>query len=158
MFLGARGENEFKLVQKNLEKNLRKEIQKKIEKGQALLGQPRLPFGPDSGPACLPLPLSPARGRPPRPSQRRPRGGRTPAMGAPRPTGFTWSGRRPGLPGRPIRFVARALLLPASARERNRAVELRHSAIAGAAPLLTAGHFSDQTSTPKPPAPSPSLG
>jgi len=93
-----------------------------MEKGQALLGQPRLPFGLASGPACLPLPLSPARGRPPRPSQRRPRGGRTPAMGAPRPTGFTWSGRRPGLPGRPIRSVARASLLPPSARERNRSV------------------------------------
>jgi len=57
--------------------------------GQALLGQPRFPFGPDSGPACLPLPLSPARGRPPRPSQRRPRDGRTPAMGAPRPATST---------------------------------------------------------------------
>ena len=46
----------------NLEKNLRKEFQKK-RKGQALLGQPRFLFGPASGPACLPLILSPARGR-----------------------------------------------------------------------------------------------
>ena len=106
----------FKLVQMNLEKNLRKEIQKKMEKGQALLGQPRLPLGPRSGPACVPLPLSPARGRPPRLSQRWPRGGRTPAMGAPQPTGFTWSGRRPELPGRSIRSVARAP--PSSLRSR----------------------------------------
>ena len=91
-----------------------------MEKGQAQPGQPRLPFGPDRSPACLHLPLSPARGRLPRPSQRRPRGGRTPAMGAPRPTGFTWSGRRPGLPGRSIRPVARAPLPPPSARECNR--------------------------------------
>ena len=59
--MGVRGENDFKLVQINLERMWRKEIQKK-GKGQALLGQPRFPFGPASGPACLPLPLSPARG------------------------------------------------------------------------------------------------
>jgi len=119
------------MVQMNLEKNWRKEIQKKKwKRGQALLGQPRLPFGPGSGPACLPLP-SPARGRPPRPSQRRPRGGRTPAMGAPRPTGFTWSGRRPEPPGRSIRSVARASLPPPSARERNRS---RRSSAAAPSP------------------------
>jgi len=67
----------------NLEKNLRKEFQKK-SKGQALLGQLRFPFGPASGPACLPLLLSPARGRASL-HQRWPRGGRTPALDAPRP-------------------------------------------------------------------------
>jgi hypothetical protein len=60
--LGARGENDFKLVQMNLERIWRKEIQKKKRKGQALLGQPRFPFGPASDPACLPSP-SPSRAR-----------------------------------------------------------------------------------------------
>ena len=38
---------------------MRKEIQKKWKRGPALLGQPRLPFGPASGTACLPLPSLP---------------------------------------------------------------------------------------------------
>jgi len=119
--LGEKAGNDFIMVQMNLEKNLRKEIQKKMEKGHALPGQPRLPFGPESGPACFPLPLSPARGRLPRPSQRRPRGGRTPARSAPRPaTSTPWSGHRPGLPGHSIHPVAGAPLAPRSTREHNR--------------------------------------
>jgi len=79
-----------------------------------LLGQPRLPFGPDSGPACLPLPPL-SRARTPASSQPamatwRPYAG---VVDAPRPTGFTWSRRS-------IRSVARASLPPPSARERNR--------------------------------------
>jgi len=57
LLLGEKGENDFKVVQMILKKSLRKEIQKTMEKGQALLGQPRLPFGLASGPACPP-PLS----------------------------------------------------------------------------------------------------
>ena len=88
--MGARGENDFKLVQINLERIWRKEIQKK-GKGQALLGQPRFPFGPASGPACSPFLSLPHARRPPRSTRRRPRGGRppTPLVGtsarAPRP-------------------------------------------------------------------------
>ena len=60
------------------------------------MGQPRLPFGPASSPACLPVPSLSRVRRPPRPIQRRPRGGRTPTLGAPRPTTPSpWSGRRP---------------------------------------------------------------
>jgi len=108
------------MVQMNLENNLRKEIQKKWKRGPALLGQPRLPFGPASGPACLPPPPL-SRARTPALSQPatatwRPYAG---VVGAPRPTGFTWSGCRPELPGRSIRSVARAPLPPPSARERN---------------------------------------
>ena len=76
----------------NLERIGEKNFKKK-EKGTGAAGPTRLPFGPASSPACLPLPsLSRAR-RPPRPIQRRPRGGRTPALGAPRPATSTPPGR-----------------------------------------------------------------
>jgi len=138
----------------NLEKNLRKEM----EKGQALLGQPRLPFGPASGPACSPSPSLP-----------RADARLVPASVGPVATvRRRWAHRgRPASPGRVAGPGSQAVpfalspaplsFLPplASATE---AAELRRSAIAGAAPLLTAGHSSDQTSTPKPPTHSPSLG
>ena len=92
---------------------MRKEFQKK-EKGTGAAGPTRLPFGPASSPACLPLPsLSHAR-RPPCPIPRRPRGGRTPVLGAPRPTTPSpWSRRRPAPLDRSLHSVARAFsLLP----------------------------------------------
>jgi len=132
---GEKGVNDFQTVQMNLEKNLRKEIQKKKwKRGQALLGQPRLPFGPDSSPACLPH-LSPARATPaslhPAPVTWRPYAG---VVDAPRPTGLTWSGRRPEPPGRSTRSVARASLSHSSTRERNRS--RRSSAAAPSAEKL----------------------
>jgi hypothetical protein len=132
--LGARGENDFKLVQMNLEKNLRKEIQKKMEKGQALPGQPRLPFGPASGPACFPLPLSPARAAPalsqPASATWRPYAGEErAAAGHLHPP---WSGRRLGLPGHSLHSVARPS--PSSLRSRSAAAAIPPCAIAGESP------------------------
>ena len=84
MFLGARGENDFKLVQMNLERIWRKEIQKK-EKGAGAAGPTPLPFRPSKRPGLPPLSLSLPRADAPRSTRRRPRGGRTPALDAPRP-------------------------------------------------------------------------
>jgi len=141
----------------NLEKNLRKEIQKKMEKGQALPGQPRLPFGPASGPAYFPLPHSPARAAPalsqPASATWRPYAGEErAAAGHLHPP---WSGRRLGLPSHSIHSVARTSPLPPPSARAARPQQLRRSAIAGAAPLLTAGHSSAPNSTPKPPEHSP---
>jgi hypothetical protein len=111
----------------NLEKNLRKEIQKK-GKGAGAAGPTPPPFRPRSRPG-LPLPPPLFRARTPASSQLatatwRPYAG----DGRAAADGFTWSVRRPGLPGHSIRYVARASLLPPSARERNRS--RRSSAVA----------------------------
>ena len=82
--MGARGENDFKLVQMNLERIWRKEIQKK-EKGACAAGPTPLPFRPSKRPGLPPLSLSLPRADAPRSTRRRPRGGRTPALDAPRP-------------------------------------------------------------------------
>ena len=68
MFLGARGENDFKLVQKNLEKNLRKEIQKRNRKGAGAAGPTPPPFRPSKRPG-LPPPPPLSRARTPASSQ-----------------------------------------------------------------------------------------
>ena len=61
--MGARGENDFKLVQMNLERIWRKEIQKK-GKGAGAAGPTPLPFRPSERPGLPPpSPLSRARGR-----------------------------------------------------------------------------------------------
>ena len=63
MFLGARGENDFKLVQMNLERIWRKEIQKKKERGRRCWANPAsLSAQRAARPAPLSL-LSHARGR-----------------------------------------------------------------------------------------------
>ena len=64
MLLGARGQNDFNLVQKNLEKNLRKEIQKKNGEGAGAAGPTPPPFRPSERLGLLPPPpLSRACGR-----------------------------------------------------------------------------------------------
>jgi hypothetical protein len=111
LFLGARGENDFKLVQMNLERIWRKEIQKK-KKGAGAAGPTPLPFRPSKRPGLPPLSLSLPRADAPRSTRRRPRGGRTPALDAPRPASNPpWSGRRRRLPDHFARSVPRALLL-----------------------------------------------
>jgi len=54
LLLGARGENDFKLVQMNLEEFWRKEIQKKNRKGAGAAGPTPPPFRPSERPG-LPL-------------------------------------------------------------------------------------------------------
>ena len=149
--MGEKGGNDFEMVQMNLEKDLRKEIQKKWKRGQALMGQPRLPFGPDSGPACLPPPPL-SRAWTPASSQ--------PASATWRP--YAGDGRTAadrlhlvGTPARalrPLHSLCRPHLSPSSlhSRAQPQPYEICRSAIAGAAPLLTAGHSSAPTSTPKP--------
>jgi hypothetical protein len=106
--LGARGENDFKLVQMNLERIWRKEIQKK-KKGAGAAGPTPLPFRPSKRPGLPPLSLSLPRADAPRSTRRRPRGGRTPALDAPRPASNPpWSGRRRWLPGHFVHPVSPA--------------------------------------------------
>ena len=125
-----------------------------MEKGQALPGQPRLPFGPASGPACLPLSLSPPRAAPalsqPASATWRPYAGEERATaGHLHPP---WSGRQLGLPGHSIHPVARAPLPPPSTRERNRsrrAPPQRHRRSSSAAhrrPLQCPNHDTETTS------------
>ena len=116
----------------NLEKDLRKEIQKKNGKGGRRCWANPPPFRPRQRPG-LPPPPPLSRARTPASSEPatatwRPYAG---VVDAPRPTGFTWSGRRPELPGCSIRSVARASLPSPSARERNRS---RRSSAAAPSP------------------------
>ena len=155
MFLGARGENEFKLVQMNLERIWRKGIQKK--KGAGAAGPTPPPFRPSERPGLLPPPpLSRARmptsSQPASATWRPYAGEERAAAGHLHPP---WSGRRLGLPSHSIHSVARTSPLPPPSARAARPQQLRRSAIAGAAPLLTAGHSSAPNSTPKPPEHSP---
>jgi hypothetical protein len=115
--LGEKGENDFKVVQINLERIGEKNFKKK-KREQALLGRPAsLSAQPAARPAS-PSPLSPVRGARLAPSsdghvaavrRRWARRGRPP----PPP----WSGRRPAPPDHSLHSVARAS--PSSLRPRS---------------------------------------
>jgi hypothetical protein len=129
--LGARGENDFKLVQMNLERIWRKEIQKK-EKGAGAAGPTPLPFRPSKRPGLPPLSLSLPRADAPRSTRRRPRGGRTPALDAPRPASNPpWSGRRRRLPGHSLHSVSPAPSFSFLLRSHRAAAAAPPRAIAG---------------------------
>ena len=111
MFLGARGENDFKLVQMNLERIWRKEIQKKRERGRRCWANPASLSAQQATRPASPLPLPPARGRAslhPAPATWRPYAGVGRAAAGLQPP---WSGRRRRLPDHFARSVPRALLL-----------------------------------------------
>jgi hypothetical protein len=130
--LGARGENDFKLVQMNLERIWRKEISKKKGKGAGAAGPTRLPSGPAGQRGPLPLPSLPRARRPPCSTRRRPRGGRTPALDAPRPASNPpWSGRRRRLPGHSLHPVSPAPSFSFLLRSNRAAAAAPPRAIAG---------------------------
>ena len=95
LLLGARGENDFKLVQMNLEKNSRKEIKKNGKGGRRCRANPA-PLSAQR--AARPASLSPSlpRAAPALSQPASPRGGRTPARSAPRPATYTPPGRDAG--------------------------------------------------------------
>ena len=156
--MGARGENDFKLVQMNLERIWRKEISKKRERGQALLGRPASLLAQLGSAARSPSPLSRARGArlaPPGAGhvaavrRRWTRRGRppTPLVGtpaqAPRPF-------RPFCPPRPPS--------PSSSARTAQQQPLLRAPLPERAPPLVAGHTRASSSTPRAPGHSPSLG
>ena len=157
--MGESGENDLKMVKMNLERIWRKEIQKKRRKGQALLGQPRFPFGPASGPACLPFPLSPARAAPaslhPAPATWRPYAG----------VGRAVAGLQPPMVGTPARapkpfppFCPPRPPSPSSLRSHHAAAAAPLRAIAGESPAARRRPHESLKLTARAPAPSSSLG
>ena len=139
--MGARGENDFKLVPMNLEKNLRKEIQKKNGKGAGAAGPTSPPFRPSERPGLLPPPpLSRARGRAssqPASAMWRPYvGEERAAAGYLHPPGRDAGSGSQATPS----TLSRAPLPPPPSARAAQPQQLCRSAIAGAAPLLTAGH------------------
>jgi len=121
LLLGARGENDFKLVQMNLEKNLRKEIKKNGKGGTRCWANPAPLSAQRAARPAAPSPSLPRARRPPCPSQRRPRGGRTPARSAPRPATYTPLVGTPARAPRPFHPSCDPRPSPSSLRSRSTA-------------------------------------
>ena len=129
--MGASGENDFKLVQMNLERIWRKEIQKK-KKGTGAAGPTPLPFRPSERPGLLPLSpsLSRVRTRP-----------------APLGTGhvaavrrrWTRRGRPPTPPGRDAGSGSQAISSVLSPRPPSPSSLRSHRTAAAAPPCAIAG-------------------
>ena len=131
MFLGARGENDFKLVQMNLERIWRKEIQKKRERGRRCWANPASLSAQQATRPASPLPLPPARGRAslhPAPATWRPYAGVGRAAAGLQPP---WSGRRRRLPGHSLHPVSPAPSFSFLLRSNRAAAAAPPRAIAG---------------------------
>jgi hypothetical protein len=156
--LGARGENDFKLVQMNLERIWRKEIQKKRERGRRCWANPASLSAQQATRPASPLPLPPARGRAslhPAPATWRPYAG----------VGRAAAGLQPPLVGtpaqapRPFRpFCPPRPPSPSSSARTAQQQPLLRAPLPERAPPLVAGHTRASSSTPRAPGHSPSLG